>query len=77
MKNLLSKLRETMPLPLKNQGESWDFSSRQSVLDLEVAFSARHCKGFPQREGAFLERVDGAVVLVSAFPLMERGCPHP
>jgi hypothetical protein len=37
MKNLLSKLRETMPLPLKNQGESWDFSLRQSMVNLEVA----------------------------------------
>ncbi|KAF5912040.1 hypothetical protein HPG69_003314 [Diceros bicornis minor] len=32
MKNLLSKLRETMPLPLKNQGESCHFSLRQRMF---------------------------------------------
>lgn len=34
MKNLLSKLRETMPLPLKNQGESWD-----AFFEPEIIFS--------------------------------------
>ena len=32
MKNLLSKLRETMPLPLKNQGEFCHFSLRQRMF---------------------------------------------
>lgn len=32
MKNLLSKLRETMPLPLKNQGESGHFSLKQGMV---------------------------------------------
>ena len=32
MKNLLSKLRETMPLPLKNQGESCHFFLRQRMF---------------------------------------------
>lgn len=34
MKNLLSKLRETMPLPLKNQGESCHLSEAEDVFNM-------------------------------------------